>query len=133
MQAISPPGARLDEAALARRRAAKARARRQFRSNGRVGSSPAAQKGGRGASGRSRAAAWMLATRSREPADREGAPPSRAEPREAARASSFAELKRRLSDYGSRDRRGIVASTLLQLGALSSYGLIIMLSSHGLI
>ena len=104
MQAISPPGARLDEAALARRRAAKARARRQFRSNGRVGSSPAAQKGGRGASGRSRAAAWMLATRSRDPADREGAPPSRAEPREAARASSFAELKRRLSDYGSRDR-----------------------------
>ena len=69
-----------------------------------MGSSPAAQKDGRGASGRSRAAAGMIATRAREPADRAGAPPSRDDPREAARASSFAELKRRLSDYGSWDR-----------------------------
>ena len=101
MQAISPPGARLDEAALARRRAAKARARRQFRSNGRVGSSPTAHKGGRVASGRSRAAAGMLATRAHEPADWAGALPSRTEPREAARALSFAGLKRKLWNYKS--------------------------------
>ena len=67
--------------------------------------SPAAQKDGRGVSGRSGAAVGTLVTRAREPADRAGGPPSRAEPREAARASSFAKLKRRLSDYGSRDRR----------------------------
>ena len=69
-----------------------------------MGSSPAAQKDGRGASGRSRAAVGIIATRAREPANLAGAPPSRAEPREAARASSFAKLKRRLLDYGSRDR-----------------------------
>ena len=66
---------------------------------------PAAQKDGRGASGRFVTAAGTLVTRAREPADQAGGLPSRAEPREAARASSFAKLKRRLLDYGSQDRR----------------------------
>ena len=79
------PEQRLDKAALAWHMAAEAPARRQFRSNGRAGPSPAAQKDERGASVRSGASAGTLVTRAREPADRAGGPPGEAaRPGEAA-------------------------------------------------
>ena len=79
------PERRLDEAAVAWHRAAEARARRQFRSNGRARPSPAAQKDGRGASVRSGASAGTLVTRAREPDNRAGGPPGEAaRPGEAA-------------------------------------------------
>ena len=51
-------------------------------------------------------AAGTLVPRACEPANRaEGGAPSRAKPREAAGASSFAELNQKLLDYRSRDCR----------------------------